>query len=126
MTIVVDASALLAFLFSEPGGTDVGSLLPDSVISAVNLAETVSRMLDRGWNEADVNQMLDRLPARLESFDRAAAVETGLLRQATRSRGLSLGDRACLALAIREGARVLTADRAWADLELGLEIEVIR
>ena len=126
MTIALDASALLAVVFDEPGSELVAPVADQSLISAVNLSEAIQKMIDRGWTEEEVRQTLYHFRLSVVSFDEDAAHRAGFLRIATRHRGLSLGDRACLALAIVDGARVLTADRAWAGLKLGVEIEVIR
>ena len=126
MSAVIDASALLAMLQDESGGDRVAGALPDSVISAVNVSEVVAKLCDKGVKPDQVRETLEMLALNVIDFDFSQAVEAGALRPKTRAFGLSLGDRACLALARREEARVLTADHAWADLDIGVEIEVIR
>ena len=97
-----------------------------SVLSAVNVAEVVQKLVDDGVPDINIRASIDELPCRIMPLDLALGFEIGFLRQSTRHRGLSLGDRACLALARREGLPVLTADRAWAELDLGIEVVLIR
>jgi PIN domain nuclease of toxin-antitoxin system len=124
--VALDASAILAVVFGEAGAARVGEVMTGALVSAVNLAEVVARMTDVGYANAEVAHRLSLLGLTVRPFDRDLAMINGFLRADTKARGLSLGDRACLALARREGARVLTADRAWTGLDLGVDIEVIR
>ena len=124
---MLDASALIAWLRAEPGADVVQRALDaGSVISAVNLAEVLTRFQDIGVAGTEV--LGDLREAGLVTFPHGEddACQTAELRAATRSSGLSLGDRACLALAIRLGRPALTADRAWAPLEVGAQVELIR
>jgi ribonuclease VapC len=123
---VLDASALLALVFAEAGAEKVVPLVRRSRMSAVNLAEVVGKMIERGWEDGDIRRTLSRFRIAVVSFDSEMAFTTGTLRRFTRQKGLSFGDRACLATAMRDGLHVLTADRTWAGLDLGVEIEVIR
>ena len=123
---VLDASAVLAYLLDEPGAELVADRLPGSLLSAVNAAEILSRLYDRGMDSPGPQQMLVALGCEVVDFDSGLAEASAELRAATRSQGLSLGDRACLALSIREDAPVLTADRIWSRLPLDLTIEVLR
>jgi len=123
---VVDASAVLAFLRDEPGGVLVEARLPRSIISSANLAEVASKLTDRGLAESEVRAILGGLSFEIAPVDAALGLRAGLLRSATRAFGLSLGDRMCLALAEREGLPAVTADRAWAETPLGVEIIAIR
>ncbi len=125
-SVVVDSSAVLAFLQHEPGSDDVASLLNGAAISTVNFTEVLTRLIDGSRTEQEALAMVSTLPLRVRPFDEVQATSAGLLRQATRALGLSLGDRACLALARAEGLPVLTADRAWASLAVGVEIRMIR
>jgi ribonuclease VapC len=111
--VVLDASALLALLQDEPGADVVAAMLPGSAMSAVNLSEVVAKLADHGVPPEQMRAALDGLPIEVHAFDREAAYIAGELRGATRSSGLSLGDRACLALAIRLEATAVTSDRAW-------------
>ena len=126
MSIVYDSSAVLAILLDEPGARRAGETLDDGVLSAVNASEVVARLIDQGAKDDDARGALQGLDLAIRPFDESLAVVAGLLRRSTRRRGLSLGDRACLALALRERAPVLTADRAWTTLELDVEVELIR
>jgi len=124
---VLDASALLALLQNEPGAEVVAARLPQCVMSAVNLSEVVAKLVDRGLPEADLRAALDMLDIDVRDFDTEAAYAAGELRRITRSAGLSLGDRACLALAMRLGAAAVTADRGWAAFAgPALHIDLIR
>ena len=97
-----------------------------AVILSVNLAEVVTTMVNRSMSDVDIRRILHAVDLVVVPFDEELAYRAGLLRSATRSAGLSLGDRACLALAERLGVPALTADRLWGTLQLGIQIEVIR
>jgi ribonuclease VapC len=124
--VVLDASALLAQAFGEPGGARVGAVMVGAFVSAVNLAEVVQKLLERGFTEETTKALVRDLPCEIEPLEAGSAVQVGLLRRRTRALGLSLGDRACVELAIRKALPVLTADRAWAELDLGIEVVLIR
>lgn len=126
MSTVFDSSALLAVVFRERGAEAAARALNGAMISAVNAAEVVSRLVDSGAGAADAQAVLLAFGLTIQPFDAALAIDAGLLRAATRALGLSLGDRACMALARRERARVITADRSWAALAIGVEIALIR
>jgi len=126
VTATLDTSAVLAVVFGEPGADRVLPELAGGAISAVNIAEITAKMVDRGFDWTDARAAVNRFGLSVAPFDAPLAFASGSLRNGTRARGLSLGDRACLALAQRDRLRVLTADRAWGDLDLGVEIEVIR
>lgn len=124
--IVIDSSAILAILFEESGQELVLPRVPYASICSVNMTEIITCLIDRGGHPLGAQGQLDQLALPVIDFDRGLAIQAGLLRAATRHKGLSLGDRACLALAIREKLPVLTADRAWADLDLPVEVVLIR
>lgn len=130
MSYVLDASAVLAWILREPGAERVRSLMQtgDCLISSVNAAEVVTRLADGTRPEASLREVIAHIEAQCVPFDAHHATEAGLLRPATRHLGLSLGDRACLALARLTKAVVITADRPWLELAqpLGLAIECIR
>jgi len=125
---VLDASALLCLLKGERGAERVLSVLPRAMVSAVNLSEVYGKLADAGGSADRVAQAIGGLHLRVEPFDDDQAHRSGMLRPLTRSLGLSLGDRACLALAQHRGATALTTDRIWADLPdaIGTLVEVIR
>ncbi len=126
MSIVFDSSALLAITFEEEGAEIAIQSLNDGIISAVNASEVITRYIDLGASEDDARASLLAFGLEIYPFDESLAIATGLMRSITRDAGLSLGDRACLALAIREQSSVLTADRAWATLDLDIAVELIR
>jgi len=126
VSVVLDSSAILAVVFGEDGGETVAPRIAGANVCAVNVAEAASRMIDKGYSQDDTETILSGMGMVVAPFGEADAFSTGFLRDTTRAAGLSLGDRACVALASRRKARVLTADRAWARVDLGVEIEVIR
>jgi PIN domain nuclease of toxin-antitoxin system len=126
MTVVLDASALLTFLLAEPGGEAVAGRLRNSALSAVNYAETLARSAERGKPLAEAVAAISRLQLRVVPFDAGQAEVAASLRAATRPLGLSLADRACLALALTRGLPALTADRVWAQLDVGVTVECVR
>jgi len=123
---VLDSSTLIAYLEGEPGAQVAARLAPNGLISTVNLAEVYSRAADRGEGPGMIGHALEYLTLEVVIFDSAQSLAAGLLRPLTRHLGLSLGDRACLALAQAQGLPVLTADRAWAGLDLGIEVQLLR
>lgn len=123
---VLDASALLAFLRNEPGAEEVAAVLKLSCISAVNLAETISKMVEYGKPLDDVAFQIERLRIPVIPFDAEHAKLVASLWKATRVVGLSLGDRACLALGLKTGLPVLTTERAWENIKVGVSVGVIR
>lgn len=126
---ILDASALIAFLHDEPG-TDavVAALATSAAMSVVNWAEALSKIAADG---SDPQQVADSLqsndsPLQLEPLTEADCVAIARLRPLTRAHGLSLADRACLALAQRLDLPVVTADREWTNLALGIRVQLIR
>lgn len=124
--VVLDASALLALLHREPGHEEVARVIPDAAISAVNISEVVSKLAESGMPGEKIEEALEGLALEICDFGRELAFQAGMLRLTTRSRGLSLGGRACLALGERLNLPVLTTDRAWEDLELDVEVRQVR
>lgn len=123
---VLDASAVLAVLNGEPGEQKVIPLLADSAISAINLTEVGAKLLAAGMDEASAQIAVSVLGiGEITDFDENLAWETAKLRPVTKQYGLSLGDRACLALAIKLNVPVVTADRQWSKLRL-CKVVVIR
>jgi PIN domain nuclease of toxin-antitoxin system len=126
--VVFDASALLALLRDERGAERVAPLLNEASMTTVNFGEIVQHYARHGVAEADIHGVLDPLPVERVLFDEDLAYAAGMLLMATKSAGLSFGDRACLALARRLGVKAVTADRAWGTIaaSIGVEIEIIR
>jgi ribonuclease VapC len=123
---LLDASAVLAMVFNEPGTERVEEVVSNARISSANLSEVVAKLYDRRIDTERVELILSNFSVETVAFDRNLAERAGHLRLLTRHLGLSLGDRACLATAQAIGCTVLTADRAWAELDLGIKIETIR
>ncbi len=124
---ILDASALLAYLLDEAGAGEVEQALGDgAAIGAVNLAEVLAKLSDAGEDPDSAMGGITVLPLDVVPVDEDLAVESARLRPLSMSMGLSLGDRACLALGRRLGVRVLTADGAWVGLIPGLDVVAIR
>jgi ribonuclease VapC len=123
---VLDASAMLALLRREKGYEKVAAVVAASKASTVNLAEVGSHLMNAGDTLVNTKAQLDSLGVGVIPFDEEQAIETARLRPITRSLGLSLSDRACLALARLLRLPAMTTDRAWSKLNLGVEITVIR
>lgn len=124
--LVLDASAVLAVILAETGAEVVIPRLPGAFLSCVNLAEIATRALDLGKPLEETAREIGRLPLHIAAYDAEQAYFTASLRPAARPLGLSLGDRACLALAMSHKASVLTADRDWRKLDVGIDIIVFR
>ncbi len=124
--VVLDASAILALLNDEPGAAAVAAALEDAVVSAVNLSEVVAKLLEVGLSREEADEALGGLGLEVQPFDETAAWAAGALRAATRRTGLSLGDRACLALARELGVPALTADAAWLKAATGADVRLVR
>ena len=125
-SFVLDASALLCLLHDEKGAGRVAEALPQSIVSAINLSEAVAKLADAGLPADHISTAIESLRLAIVSFDKDQAELAGLLRPKTRHAGLSLGDRACLALGLMRKAIVLTCDSAWSNLDLGVAVEQLR
>jgi ribonuclease VapC len=129
-TFVLDASGLLAFLLDEEGGGEVEEALANSAaISSGNLAEALSKIAERGADPSGVARDLQAKGIlggllEVESVTAQDAITIAEMRPATKDYGLGLGDRICLALGRRLGLPVMTADRAWVELEEALGVKV--
>lgn len=126
MTAVLDSSAILALIWQEKGHEIVSSHLTDACMSTVNLAEVYSKCQERGLDLDAMRGFLASLKVTMVGYDEQQAFATGALRSQTVRGGLSLGDRACLSLAMAQGASVVTADGIWQSLGLPLQIVAIR
>lgn len=101
------------------------ALLKGALMSAVNLSEVAAKLVDIGMAETEIRDAIEPLGVEVVTFDREAAVAAGFLRRESRRAGLSLGDRACLALGRERGLPVLTSDTAWASLDFGAGPEIV-
>lgn len=127
MTVaVLDASAVLAVYFDEPGAAPVWAALPGALLSSVNYTEVIGKALVRGETLAAALRKLAAMGFTVVVHDAPLARRAGELRPLTKRHGLSLADRACLALAERERLPVLTADRSWKSLDIGVDVRLIR
>lgn len=128
MTIVVDASAIMALMLGEPGAEKVLAVVRRSLMSAVNVSECCARGVERGAGADEVLAIVHGYEVQVRPFELDDALEAARLREPTRAIGASLGDRACLALGRRYGLPVLTGDRRLADIDpgLGIDIRLIR
>lgn len=124
--VVLDASAVLAAYFDEPGADTVRAALPGALLSAVNYTEVVGKALDRNEPFDVALRKLSAMGIVVVPHDVQLARRAAALRPATRKLGMSLADRACLALAAHARAPAVTADRDWARLRIGVEIRLIR
>lgn len=113
---VLDSSAVLSLLLAEPGAEIVQSVLPGALLSTVNFAEVLAKLVERGMPSSEAARAVEALGVELVDFNIDQAHMTGQLRASTRALGLSLGDRACLALARLTRLKIYTANQAWADV----------
>jgi len=123
---VLDASAILTLLNDEPGARMVQELLPGAIVSAVNYSEVVTRLSLLGMPENEIREALNILGFEIAPFDEEQSFQAGTLATVTRQYVLSLGDRACLALALKSGFPAITSDRLWQDVKAGIDVRVIR
>ncbi len=123
---VLDSSALLALIGNEKGGDFVADIVENSIMSSVNFCEVISKIISLGVPENEAVKIVSDLIPEVINFDEKIAVIAGKLVKQTKSFGLSLGDRACLATAQKLGLAVVTADKIWSKLKTEIDIEVIR
>jgi ribonuclease VapC len=124
--IVLDSSAILSVLHLEAGAESIASTMSQSLVSVANEAEVITVLIRRGKSPMQAVEYVAGLPYRRVELDVSLAQRAGALWRDVKPRGLSLGDRCCLALAEREGLPILTGDKRWADLSLGIEVRLFR
>ncbi|WP_347178899.1 type II toxin-antitoxin system VapC family toxin [Roseofilum capinflatum] len=124
--VVVDASAILALLNQEKGSEEVTRFIGKAAISSVNLSEVIAKLAELNIPEDVITKILSNLRLEVIPFSEEQALQAGMLRPVTKSLGLSLGDRACLALGISLHQPVLTSDRQWSHLNLNVDVQLVR
>ena len=126
MRVILDASALLALVFGEPGAEIVAAQARTSRILSVNFSEVVQRVIAIDGNPDRAEEAVDILGIEVVPFDRRLARLTAELREKTSFMGASFADRACLALGLASGAPILSSDQDWRKLDIGIDIRMIR
>jgi PIN domain nuclease of toxin-antitoxin system len=124
-TSVLDSSAILAVLNAENGAANVAPLLSRSIVSSINVAEVLTKLVERNIRLKDALEDFLKLGLEIIEFDVKQAAKVAELRAVTKHLGLSLGDRSCLALAISENVTAITADKIWSSLNF-CKVKVIR
>jgi ribonuclease VapC len=125
-TYVLDSSAILSVLFHETGGETAITYFAGSAVSSVNLTEVVSKLQDSGVLDDAIEEYVRDLKLTVVPHTESLAIKAGLMRNSTRSLGLSLGDRACLALANERDAIAVTTDKAWTKLDGIARVKLVR
>jgi len=124
--IILDASALLAYLHRETGWEMVQAVIAEACVSAINWSEIAQKITQKGMDVDTVRDLLYELGLTIEPFSVKQAEIAAELWEQSRRYGLSLADRACLAFAMQRATTVMTADKVWAELALDIEIQLIR
>ena len=126
MTVLLDTSAILAILQDEAGAAEARDALSDACLSIVAVAEIATKLCEKGASRDSAERAIAVLGCRILELDWPIAIAAGALRPTKKAAGISLGDRICIETARRHGLPIVTADRAWAELDLGVEIRLIR
>ena len=124
--LVLDSSAVLADIHSEPGAEVARAVIKDSLISVVNFTEIITNLIESGVPPHEARFLAEHIGYRVEPVDQSTATTAGLLYEKTRGKGVSLADRFCLALALERGWPVVTGDKMWKELDVGVEVRLIR
>lgn len=124
--VVLDSSAILALLNGEPGGEHVAPHIGAAMVCTPNVTEVVSKLIDAGDSADSAVMRFGKLALVVVAFDYDLALRAGALRARTAKQGLSLADRACLAVAEREAVPAVTVDKAWAKADVAAKIQLIR
>ncbi len=124
--VVIDASAVLADLRGEPGAAQAREALEAAFISTVNYSEVIAKLIEFGLPPLAAEEVAEQIGYVVVVADQAHGGRAGQLHAKTRGKGVSLGDRFCLSLAQAMALPVVTADRRWKDLDLGVEVILIR
>ncbi|WP_341757651.1 type II toxin-antitoxin system VapC family toxin [Candidatus Tisiphia endosymbiont of Ditula angustiorana] len=125
--VVLDASALLALIKYETGATEVEKLLGNIIMSSVNVSEVAAILLDSDMTEEECKNSIEPFISSIIPFDSEQSFLSALLKKHTKHKGLSFGDRACIALGIKLNVSIYTADKAWYNLEINqADIKLIR
>ncbi len=126
MSLLLDSSAVLAAILGEPGGEIAFAAATEGAISIVNFCEVCTRLVQDGFSADAAQAQVRRFDLKLLPFTEQHALRAAALRPVTSHLGLSLGDRACLAHGLVDRKIIVTADRDWAKLDLGIDIRLIR
>ncbi len=126
--VILDASALIALMNGEAGSTMVEEIIGDSIMSAVNVSEVAKFLIDRrGYSKQEAGEVIEQLVSDIMTFNSEQAYVAAELYTATKSFGLSMGDRACLALSKVAGYPIYTADTIWDKVKVvDINIKLIR
>jgi ribonuclease VapC len=125
-SVVLDASAVIALLRSEPGCDIVQAAIADAIISTVNYSEVLKKTIERGGTGEAAASFVSGLSIGIIPFDETLAAKSADLYPQTKEHGLSLADRACLALGIQRNCKVLTSERRMALPSLSIKVKLIR
>jgi PIN domain nuclease of toxin-antitoxin system len=124
--VILDSSALLAFINQEQGSEIVEKYLPNALMSSINIAEVIAVLSMIDMPEDIITGIIDDLNVEVINFDQEQALQTGFLRKTTKNAGLSLGDCACISVSSIKNLIIITANKIWTELGLKNDIVLIR